>query len=1034
MHLLVPWLLVGVLAGLGVYGVIARRNAVMVLVGAELLLNAAVLLLVTADVAPVGAADPLLSGQVGALFAVTVAAAEIGLALAIVLLLFRTRGTADLRSARSLGETARRGTRRGSPVSPTDVVLVLVLAPVLAAVVGLPLGRIDRRLAVGCGVGGTLVSLLASLWLARETWDGYPFVTGVPFLGRVDTGIGAGHLGARPARRRSRRPGGGGRHARRARRAGLLRRVPRAARRDDADPAPTRYPAYAATVSLFTAAMLLVVQADDLFLVLVGWEVMGLCSYLLVGHHSERPAARRAAVQAFLVTRVGDVAFVLGIVVLYAATGTSRIGGVIARVDEMGTATATLAALLLIVGVMGKSAQFPLHGWLPDAMEGPTPVSALIHAATMVAAGVVVLARLQALLEAAPIALAALAVVTTMTMVGAAVAALVADDIKRVLAWSTISQVAIMLGALSLGSDAGRASAMAHLLSHAAFKSLLFLAAGVLAHHAGTTLLTASTRWAVVRRGRPRPGRRAALARRPAAVRRVPVQGGRADRGRARRARRRRRRPSWVGATLLVGVGLTSVLTGAYADGCSSVTVRRPRAAEPVWDEEWEEAWRTGSLRAADGEDDYDLVFRIDPEYHPEDYVAPSPAERERRCTRRGAGPARGARREAERREAGGCAAARAEAEDQERPRGRRLAAPARRPAMGLIVGRARASSPSRVAALPLAGCAAAGPVDLELVTAAVGGLLAVTGLIIGISRGTARHDRPGRPRAGPAAGGGAVGYGYQPAQQALVVRPVQALRGWSAPATATSSTATCRRRPSARAGSVRRCDGCRRRRQGYLSWWPAPPSCSVSSPSWSEAARDRRRAASCSGAGRAAARRSGASRPAAAGRPATVALVSAVLGAAVARAARRGAAVGAGRRRPVDVAWADLLRQRLWLGWDGITAPLVVLTAVLVLLCVLYLRWTDDGHEPADEPGAGPGRTGPGACSPACCSFGAGAVATFLARDLLRLLRRLRGRPGPDVVRGGRFGDARRPERDGEAARSAAATRFVSAPPPGRR
>ena len=126
---------------------------------------------------------------------------------------------------------------------------------------------------------------------------------------------------------------------------------------------------------------------------------------------------------------------------LYAATGTSQIGHVVAQVDEIGTATATLAALLLVVGVMGKSAQFPFHGWLPDAMEGPTPVSALIHAATMVAAGVVILARLQALLETAPVALAALAVVATVTMVGAGFAALVADDIKRALAWSTISQV-----------------------------------------------------------------------------------------------------------------------------------------------------------------------------------------------------------------------------------------------------------------------------------------------------------------------------------------------------------------------------------------------------------------------------------------------------------------------------------------------------------------------------------------------------------------------------------------------------------------
>ena len=474
-------------------------------------------------------------------------------------------------------------------MSPTDVVLVLVLAPVLAALVGLPLGRIDRRLAVGCGVGGTLVSLLASLWLARETWDGYPYVTAVPFLGRVDTGIApdtsaldlrVDALGGLVAVAVTLVALGVQVYS-----AGYLRRAP-----DDADPAPTRYPAYAATVSLFTAAMLLVVQADDLFLVLVGWEVMGICSYLLVGHHSERPAARRAAVQAFLVTRVGDVAFVIGIIVLYAATGTSQIGRVVAQVDEIGTATATLAALLLVVGVMGKSAQFPFHGWLPDAMEGPTPVSALIHAATMVAAGVVVLARLQALLETAPVALAALAVVATVTMVGAGFAALVADDIKRALAWSTISQVAIMLGALSLGSDAGRASALAHLLSHAAFKSLLFLAAGVLAHLAGTTLLSG-----IHSMGRRAPWTTAAWVVGLLSLAALPPFAGFLSKEGVLTAAEHGAldgdggAPSWVAATLLVGVGLTSVLTGAYAGRLLAVTVRRPRAAEPVWDQEWEE-------------------------------------------------------------------------------------------------------------------------------------------------------------------------------------------------------------------------------------------------------------------------------------------------------------------------------------------------------------------------------------------------------------------------------------------------------------
>jgi NADH-quinone oxidoreductase subunit L len=253
-----------------------------------------------------------------------------------------------------------------------------------------------------------------------------------------------------------------------------------------------RYRAYAATVSLFTAAMLLVVQADDLLLLLIGWEVMGLCSYLLVGHDSEREAARRAAVKAFLTTRVGDVGFVLGVVVLLAAVGTSSISALLAprTLAALGTGTATAASLLLMAGVVGKSAQFPLQTWLPDAMEGPTPVSALIHAATMVAAGGYVLARLLPLLEEAPAARTTLAVLTAVTMLGAALVACAQSDLKRVLAWSTISQVAYLLAALAVAPrDLGYAPSVIHLLSHAGFKALLFLTAGALAHQVHTTAL-----------------------------------------------------------------------------------------------------------------------------------------------------------------------------------------------------------------------------------------------------------------------------------------------------------------------------------------------------------------------------------------------------------------------------------------------------------------------------------------------------------------------------------------------------------------
>ncbi|GAA0229229.1 NADH-quinone oxidoreductase subunit L [Cryptosporangium japonicum] len=240
-----------------------------------------------------------------------------------------------------------------------------------------------------------------------------------------------------------------------------------------------RYGPYAAQVSLFTAAMLLVVVSGDLFLLLVGWEVMGLCSYLLIGHDRSLPEAPGAAVKAFLVTRVGDVGFLLGIVVLGVNVGSFRIADVLAAADDIGSGPLLAACLLLLAGVAGKSAQFPLHTWLPDAMAGPTPISALIHAATMVAAGVYVVFRLYPLYTAAPAALAVLGVIAAVTMVLAAFAALAQDDLKRVLAWSTVSQLAYMTGALAVGRSG---AALHHLLTHAAFKALLFLAAGAVIH------------------------------------------------------------------------------------------------------------------------------------------------------------------------------------------------------------------------------------------------------------------------------------------------------------------------------------------------------------------------------------------------------------------------------------------------------------------------------------------------------------------------------------------------------------------------
>ncbi len=248
-----------------------------------------------------------------------------------------------------------------------------------------------------------------------------------------------------------------------------------------------RYPTYAAQVSLFTAAMMLVVVSGDLLALVVGWEVMGLCSYLLIGHYRELPEAPGAAVKAFLVTRVGDIGFLLGVLLLGGAAGSFRITDIVSAVPGIDSTTLTAATLLLLLGVVGKSAQFPLHTWLPDAMAGPTPISALIHAATMVAAGVYVVMRLYPVFLAAPGTLTVLAVSAAITMLLGAVCALAQDDIKRALAWSTISQLGYMTGALAAG---GYVQGGFHLVTHAAFKALLFLAAGVVLHHGGTALMS----------------------------------------------------------------------------------------------------------------------------------------------------------------------------------------------------------------------------------------------------------------------------------------------------------------------------------------------------------------------------------------------------------------------------------------------------------------------------------------------------------------------------------------------------------------
>jgi NADH-quinone oxidoreductase subunit L len=242
-----------------------------------------------------------------------------------------------------------------------------------------------------------------------------------------------------------------------------------------------RYTIFFSFLSLFTAGMLIVVLADNLLFLLVGWEIMGVCSYFLIGHYWEDHANSRAAIKAFLTTRVGDIGFLFGIFVFFWSARSFEIGGIIEAVESgrISSTTVTLGAVLLFCGAIGKSGQFPLHVWLPDAMAGPTPVSALIHAATMVAAGVFLVARMYPVFAASPAALNEIAVLAAITMLIAALLALVQDDIKRVLAYSTVSQLAYMMAGLGVG---GYTAGVFHLFTHAFFKALLFLAAGSIIH------------------------------------------------------------------------------------------------------------------------------------------------------------------------------------------------------------------------------------------------------------------------------------------------------------------------------------------------------------------------------------------------------------------------------------------------------------------------------------------------------------------------------------------------------------------------
>ena len=248
-------------------------------------------------------------------------------------------------------------------------------------------------------------------------------------------------------------------------------------------------PRFFAYLSLFTFAMLMLVTSDNLVQMFFGWEGVGLASYLLIGFWFKKPSANAAAIKAFVVNRVGDFGFALGIFLVFWLTGSVAYDQIFARIPELATTTfrfigfewnaITLACLLLFMGAMGKSAQFMLHTWLPDAMEGPTPVSALIHAATMVTAGVFMVARLSPIFEYSATALTVVVVIGAITAFFAATVGLVQNDIKRVIAYSTCSQLGYMFVALGVGAYS---AGIFHLFTHAFFKALLFLGAGSVIH------------------------------------------------------------------------------------------------------------------------------------------------------------------------------------------------------------------------------------------------------------------------------------------------------------------------------------------------------------------------------------------------------------------------------------------------------------------------------------------------------------------------------------------------------------------------
>ena len=442
---------------IGAAGVLLRRNAIVMFMCVELMLNAANLAFVTFS-----RMHGHLDGQVVAFFTMVVAACEVVVGLAIIMTIFRARRSASVDAA-NLPEAL---------MNMTLPVWLLIALPLLGAAVLLLGGRATNAWGHLLGCAAVIASFVVGLVLFVDLLDRgaedrvmhETLFSWVPVASlQVDFGLQLDQLSVCFVLLITG--------------VGSLIHIYSVGYMEH-DPERRRFFAY---LNLFVAAMLLLVLADNYLGLYVGWEGVGLASYLLIGFWSHKPSAAVAAKKAFVVNRVGDIGLALALMVMFANVGTVSYAGVFGAAEEMSQGTLTAIGLLLLLAACGKSAQVPLQSWLGDAMEGPTPVSALIHAATMVTAGVYLIVRSGPVYDLAPDARTGVVIVGAVTLLFGAVVGCAKDDIKKALAASTMSQIGYMVLAAGLG-PAGYAIAIMHLLTHGFFKAGLFLGAGSVMH------------------------------------------------------------------------------------------------------------------------------------------------------------------------------------------------------------------------------------------------------------------------------------------------------------------------------------------------------------------------------------------------------------------------------------------------------------------------------------------------------------------------------------------------------------------------